>query len=153
MSTAPADVSIISRNVIFISKATPEDDEFVLWIAPRLEAAGYKVIFSGSAVGLDNEKEVFPDADWLSRFMFRKSFRKSMAVGAAIHECGGARMGSDPAKSVLNSRNQSWDVKNLFVTDGSCFVTSGTVGPALTIMALTVRACDYIAEQYKAGKL
>jgi len=32
-------------------------------------------------------------------------------------------------------------------------VTSGTVGPALTIMALTVRACDYIAEQYKAGKL
>jgi len=62
-------------------------------------------------------------------------------------------MGSDPAKSVLNSYNQSWDVKNLFVTDGSCFVTSGTVGPALTIMALTVRACDYIAEQYKAGKL
>ena len=122
-------------------------------IREMVEAAGYKVIFSGSAVGLDNEKEVFPDADWLSRFMFQKSFKKSMAVGAAIHECGGARMGSDPAKSVLNSWNQSWDVKNLFVTDGSCFVTSGTVGPALTIMALTVRACDYIAEQYKAGKL
>lgn len=122
-------------------------------IREMVEAAGYKIIFSGSAVGLDNEKEVFPDADWLSRFMFRKSFKKSMAVGAAIHECGGARMGSDPAKSVLNSYNQSWDVKNLFVTDGSCFVTSGTVGPALTIMALTVRACDYIAEQLKAGKL
>ena len=31
------------RNVIFISKATPGDDEFVLWLAPRLEAAGYTV--------------------------------------------------------------------------------------------------------------
>lgn len=136
-----------------------KDNEYALMqeqtraIREMVEAAGYKVIFSGSAVGLDNEKEVFPDADWLSRFMFRKSFKKSMAVGAAIHECGGARMGTDPAKSILNSHNQSWDVKNLFVTDGSCFVTSGAVGPALTIMALTVRACDYIAGEYKSGNL
>jgi len=36
-------VSRTTRNVVFISKATPEDDEFVLWLAPRLEAAGYKV--------------------------------------------------------------------------------------------------------------
>ena len=34
---------IIRRETIFISKATPEDDEFVLWLAPRLEAAGYKM--------------------------------------------------------------------------------------------------------------
>lgn len=122
-------------------------------IREMVEAAGYKIIFSGSAVGLDNPKEVFPDADWLSRFMFQKSFKKSMAVGAAIHECGGARMGTDPAKSVLDPHNQTWDVKNLFVTDGSCFVTSGTVGPALTIMALTARACDYIAQQHKLGQL
>jgi len=85
--------------------------------------------------------------------MFRKSFKKSLAVGAAIHECGGIRMGDDPAKSLLNSDNQAWDVKNLFVTDGSCFPSSGTVGPALTIMALTVRACEKIAQEYKAGQL
>jgi choline dehydrogenase-like flavoprotein len=85
--------------------------------------------------------------------MFRKSFKKSLAVGAAIHECGGARMGDDPAKSVINAYNQAWNVKNLFVTDGSCFPSSGTVGPALTIMALTARACDYIANEYKTGRL
>jgi len=62
-------------------------------------------------------------------------------------------MGSDPAKSVLNAQNQSWDVKNLFVTDGSSFPSSGTVGPALTIMAMTVRACDYIAQEYKSNSL
>ncbi|MGA1983707.1 MAG: GMC family oxidoreductase [Acidobacteriaceae bacterium] len=127
--------------------------EQVRAIQEMVDYCGYKVIFSGSTFGLENEKNAFPDADWLSRFMFRKSFKKSLAVGAAIHECSGARMGNDPAKSVLNSYNQSWDVKNLFVTDGSCFVSSGTVGPALTIMALTVRACEYIANEYKTNGL
>jgi choline dehydrogenase-like flavoprotein len=127
--------------------------EQVRSIREMVDFCGYKIIFSGSTFGLDNENEVFPDADWLSRFMFRKSFKRSMAVGAAIHECGGARMGNDPTKSVLNSYNQSWDVRNLFVTDGSCLTSSGTVGPALTIMALTVRACEYIAQQYKTNGL
>jgi choline dehydrogenase-like flavoprotein len=127
--------------------------EQVRSIQEMVHACGYKIIFSGSTLGLEDEKNVFPDADWFSRFMFRKSFRKSLAVGAAIHECGGARMGNDPTKSVLNSYNQCWDVKNLFVTDGSCFPSSGTVGPALTIMALTVRACEYIAKEYKSGGL
>jgi choline dehydrogenase-like flavoprotein len=122
-------------------------------IQEMVAACGYKVIFSGSSFGLENEKDVFPDADWLSRFLFRKAFKKSLAVGAAIHECGGARMGIDPTTSILNSYNQCWDVKNLFVTDGSCFVSSGTVGPALTIMALSVRSCEYIARELKAGKL
>jgi len=127
--------------------------EQVRSIQEMVDACGYKVIFSGSTFGLENEKDVFPDADWFSRFMFRKSFKKSLAVGAAIHECGGARMGDDPATSVLNSYNQAWDVKNLFVTDGSSFTSSGTVGPALTIMALTARACEYIAQEHKAGTL
>jgi choline dehydrogenase-like flavoprotein len=127
--------------------------EQVRSIEEMVKACGYKIIFSGSALGLENEKDVFPDADWLSRFMFRKSFKKSLAVGSAIHECGGIRMGSDPAQSVLNANNQCWDVKNLFVTDGSCFPSSGTVGPALTIMALTARACDYIAQEHKNGGL
>jgi len=66
-------------------------------IREMVEACGYKVTFSGSSLGLDNPTEVFKDAGWLSRTMFKMNFKKSMAVGAAIHECGGARMGSDPA--------------------------------------------------------
>ncbi len=73
--------------------------------------------------------------------------------GASIHEAGGARMGSDPKKSVLNRFNQCWDIKNLFVTDGACFVSSGFQNITLTIMALTSRACHYIAEEYKKGNL
>ena len=62
-------------------------------------------------------------------------------------------MGSDPSQSVLNEYNQSWDVANLFVTDGSCYASSGVVGPSLTIMALTSRACDYLAKQHASGEL
>lgn len=115
-----------------------------------LEYAGFRVNFAGSTLGLDSRK-VWPDADPISRWMFRLNFKKSLAIGAAIHECGGARMGSDPVTSVLNEFNQSWDVPNLFVTDASCYVTNGIVGPTLTIMALTARACEYIAKEHARG--
>ncbi|MBS1787148.1 MAG: GMC family oxidoreductase [Acidobacteria bacterium] len=75
------------------------------------------------------------------------------APGLCIHEVGTARMGNDPKTSVLNKFNQSWDVKNLFVTDGSAFVSMGCQNPTLTMMALTVRACDYITEELKKGNL
>jgi choline dehydrogenase-like flavoprotein len=117
-----------------------------------VESFGARVNFAGSPLGLDS-KHVFPDADPISRFMFRRSFAKSLAMGANIHECGGARMGSDAATSVLNEFNQSWDVPNLFVTDASCFVSNGIVGPTLTIMALTARACEFIATQHATGAL
>jgi len=45
-------------------------------------------------------------------------------MGAAIHECGGARMGDDPRTSVVNGVNQTWDVPNLFVTDGASFASN-----------------------------
>jgi choline dehydrogenase-like flavoprotein len=117
-------------------------------IKEMVTAAGWSMDFAASLLGLDDPHNVLPNATWFERFMFRRSFRKSMALGAAIHECGGARMGEDPAKSVLNSYNQCWDAKNVFVTDSSCFVTNGTCGPTLTTMALTMRACEYIAQEY-----
>jgi choline dehydrogenase-like flavoprotein len=114
---------------------------------------GYEVEFAGSALGLDKPREAMKEADWLNRWLFRRSFKKSLAMGSAIHECGGARMGEDPATSVLNPFNQCWDVKNLFVTDASSFVSNGCAGPTLTIMALTARACDYVAREYSRGNL
>jgi choline dehydrogenase-like flavoprotein len=109
------------------------------------EAAGYQVNFVGSTLGIGRGK-LWPDADPISRLIFRFGFPMALAMGAAIHECGGARMGSDPARSVLNEWNQAWDVPNLYVTDGSCYVSNGAVGPTLTIMALTARACEHLAQ-------
>src|SRR5208282_4734212 len=74
-------------------------------------------------------------------------------AGFASHEVGTIRMGSNPKKSALNSFCQSHEVKNLFVTDGSCFTTSSEKNPTLTIMALSLRASEYIKDQRKKGLL
>jgi choline dehydrogenase-like flavoprotein len=73
--------------------------------------------------------------------------------GKNIHECGTARMGTDPKKSVLNAYNQVHDVKNVFVTDGAAFVTQGCYEPTLTIMAISVRAAHHMVEATKRGEL
>ncbi len=73
--------------------------------------------------------------------------------GKNIHECGTARMGNDPRKSVLNRYNQVHDVKNMFVTDGAAFVTQGCYEPTLTIMAVSARAADYIVDAQRKGEL
>ena len=73
--------------------------------------------------------------------------------GYSIHELGTCRMGDDPKTSVLNKWNQSHDVKNLFVVDGSSFVTGGWQNPTMTILSLSMRASEYLAEQMRAGKL
>ncbi|WP_444957666.1 GMC oxidoreductase [Microbulbifer sp. ZKSA002] len=69
--------------------------------------------------------------------------------GAIIHEVGTARMGSNPNDSVLNPYCQSWEVPNLFLTDGAPFVSNADKNPTLTIMALAWRTCDYIVDQFK----
>lgn len=78
---------------------------------------------------------------------------KLSLFGKNIHECGTARMGNDPKKSVVNRFNQVHEVKNVFVTDGACFVTQGCYEPTLTIMAISARAADYIAAEHKRGNL
>ena len=69
--------------------------------------------------------------------------------GESIHELGTCRMGSDPKTSVLNSFNQCHDVKNLFVMDGSAFASGGSQNPTLTILALAMRASEYLAGQMR----
>ncbi|HVJ03929.1 MAG TPA: GMC family oxidoreductase [Sphingomonas sp.] len=63
--------------------------------------------------------------------------------GDAIHEMGGARMGKDPGKSVLNGWSQAHDASNLYVTDGAQMASVSCVNPSLTFMALTARAADH----------
>lgn len=73
--------------------------------------------------------------------------------GSAVHEMGTARMGRDPKTSVLNGFNQMHEVKNVFITDGSCMTSSATQNPSLTYMALTARACDYAVSELKKGNI
>ncbi len=106
----------------------------------------------------DNEQALTNDAIECAHEMFEAAkielISENLTMfppGHSIHEVGTARMGNDPKTSVLNKFNQAHDVKNLFVVDGSCFVSSGCVNPTITILALAMRASEYLIEQHKRG--
>jgi choline dehydrogenase-like flavoprotein len=78
---------------------------------------------------------------------------RSDMPGSSIHEHATCRMGKDPKTSVLNAFNQMHEVGNLFVVDGSAFTSASEKNPTLTIVALSWRATDYLAEELRAGRL
>ena len=73
--------------------------------------------------------------------------------GGTVHLLGTARMGNDPKSSVVDKYNRAHDVKNLFIVDGSSFVTSGRGQPTMTIQALAFRAADHIARFAKRREI
>ena len=75
------------------------------------------------------------------------------AGGEIIHELGTTRMGTDPSTSVLNGWCQAHDVRNLFVTDGAPFVTQSDKNPTWTILALSWRTSEHIAEMMRKREL
>jgi len=69
----------------------------------------------------------------------------------SAHLLGSCRMGSDPRTSVVDSWCRSWDVPNLFICDGSVFVTSSAANPSLTIQAIATRTADHIIARARTG--
>jgi choline dehydrogenase-like flavoprotein len=120
----------------------------------RVDAWGIPVLKISAEWG-DNEKKLWNDGREQAAEMLRAAGATDVHLtgqfsvpGFCIHEVGTARMGNDPKTSVLNRHNQAHEVPNLFVTDGACYVSIGCVNPTLTMMAITVRACDYLVNEY-----
>jgi choline dehydrogenase-like flavoprotein len=108
----------------------------------------------------DNEKNMAEDMIAAAQEMFEAAKLKIVGVnkrieteGWSIHELGTARMGNDPKTSVLNQFQQSHDVKNLFVVDGSSHVNASCQNPTWTIMALCWRSCDHLADELRKGNI
>jgi choline dehydrogenase-like flavoprotein len=125
----------------------------------KVDAWGIPVLHVDCKHG-DNERAMAKDAletikemGEAAGFTIQYSSATPAPPGFCIHEVGTARMGSDAKTSVLNKWNQTWDAKNVFVTDGAAYASVGCQNPTLTMMAITARACDYIADQVKRGDL
>ena len=108
----------------------------------------------------DNEKKMAEDMAVSAKEMFEEAGievlnvnREVLTEGWSIHELGTARMGVDPKTSVLNQFQQSHDVKNLFVVDGSSHVSASCQNPTWTIMALAWRSSEHLADELKKGNL
>jgi choline dehydrogenase-like flavoprotein len=138
----------------------PRYDNYVALNPEKRDAWGIPILHINASYG-ENEhamakamrQEIGEAFDALKVKNARPPRENLSAFGKNIHECGTARMGDDPKKSVLNRYNQVHDVKNVFVTDGAAFVTQGCYEPTLTIMAVSARAADYIAEEHRKGNL
>jgi choline dehydrogenase-like flavoprotein len=104
----------------------------------------------------DNERKLAKDAADTIEELFHacgwetvNKTDKYYPPGYSIHEVGTCRMGDNSKTSVLNKWNQSHDIKNLFVVDGAAFVTCGWQNPTMTILALSMRASEYLADQMR----
>lgn len=73
-----------------------------------------------------------------------------LPLDGGVHLLGTARMGNDPRDSVVDRDHRAHDVPNLFICDGSSFVTSGRGQPTMTIQALAFRAAERIASLARA---
>ncbi|MEP7244328.1 MAG: GMC family oxidoreductase [Gammaproteobacteria bacterium] len=107
-----------------------------------------------------------PDDLAMARFLQDRATEILQAAGAqktwkteisersgSVHLLGTCRMGNDPASSVVDKYHRTHDVRNLFLCDGSSFVTSGRGQPTMTIQALAFRAADHIGRFAKRNEI
>lgn len=120
----------------------------------RVDAWGIPILRLSAEWG-ENEKKMWHDGREQAAEMLKAAGATDVKLtgqysipGFCIHELGTARMGNDARTSVLNKYCQSHDVPNVFVTDGAAWVSSSCQNPTLTMMAITVRTCDWIVREY-----
>ena len=137
----------------FMGEALARFENHVRLDKTVVDAYGIPVLHFQVKYGANEANMTKDSVDTLAELCRKAGFEvihkndKPFPPGYSIHEVGTCRMGDDPRKSVLNKWNQSHDIKNLFVVDGSSFVSSGSQNPTMTICALSMRASEYLADQ------
>ena len=151
---------VTSVNLVGFGEVLPRFDNFVAIDPNVVDIFGIPVLRITMSWG-ENEKKMIPDMAVTAAKMMEAAGAKNIQPftfanripGFGIHEMGTARMGADSKTSVLNQYLQTHDIGNLYVMDGSSFVSGGCQNPTLTIMALAVRGCDYLMEEMKKGNV
>lgn len=106
----------------------------------------------------ENDRAIFADSVREGRKILAASALDQLPLepelatpGTSIHEMGGAPMGDDPRRSVLDRFNRLHDAPNVYVTDGAAMNSSASQNPSLTYMAVTARAAQHAVEQINGG--
>jgi choline dehydrogenase-like flavoprotein len=138
----------------------PRKENYVTLDPSKKDAWGIPVLHVNASYG-DNEKAMAramrADIDAILDEMKLSDVSRAKPdlsiFGKNIHECGTARMGSDANKSVVDGNCKVHDARNVFVTDGAVFTTQGCYEPTLTIMAISARAGEHIAQAFRRGEM
>lgn len=157
------------QDPIGFAAALCDENDAPVWGEPLVQALRRYRYFSGllTMVSDENTGRVFVDEAGRDRYTFEWSAREQAALSQSLefarevleaagarrvfhtgplstHMQGSCRMGSDPARSVVDAHGESHDVRRLFIGDGSVLPRTLSVNPSLTIMALASRLSDYI---------
>jgi hypothetical protein len=127
----------------------PEESNRVVLSDTLTDSAGMpapKLIYRYSANSLKNLEFNTARAVEIMREAGAEDVLAINPAGANAHLMGTARMGDDPASSVVDRWQMAHDIPNLGVLDGSVFVTSGPLNPTSTICALSLRAAEHLIE-------
>jgi choline dehydrogenase-like flavoprotein len=138
----------------------PRSDNYVRLDPTKRDAWGIPVLHVDASYG-ENEKamaramrdNIAAIVDELKLTDMSLPRTELSVFGKNIHECGTARMGDNPEKSVVDRNCKVHDTRNVFVTDGAVFVTQGCYEPTLTIMAISARAGEHIGQAFRRGEL
>ncbi|HZQ94610.1 MAG TPA: GMC family oxidoreductase [Candidatus Sulfotelmatobacter sp.] len=138
----------------------PRADNFVELHPTRKDAWGIPVLHIHASYGENDQAMALAMRNHVAEILDEMKLadltmpRKELSIfGKNIHECGTARMGDKEEKSVVDRNCKVHDARNVFVTDGAVFATQGCYEPTLTIMAISARAGEHIAETFRRGEL
>jgi choline dehydrogenase-like flavoprotein len=96
----------------------------------------------------DNDKKLIEfGKNKVMEVMWAAGAKQVVQEARYAHLVGAARMGNDPANSVVDKYGRTHDIANLFICDGSIMPTQGSANPGLTIQALAARTADYLISQ------
>ena len=138
----------------------PREDNYVKLHPVKKDAWGIPVLHINASYGENEKRMALAMREHLGAILDEMKLSNTTppkaelsVFGKNIHECGTARMGDDPTKSVVDRHCKVHDAANVFVTDGAVFTTQGCYEPTLTIMALSARAGEHIAQAFRQGEL
>ena len=127
-----------SMHLMTMSEDLPNPESRVLVKDGKIVLHWQRSNFRAHRILTDKLKSALRRAGW--PVVVSKTFEKK----APSHQCGTARMGDDPATSVVDRNLKAHDLDSLYVVDASVLPTSAAVNPSLTIAALGLRAGDHI---------
>jgi choline dehydrogenase-like flavoprotein len=138
-----------SASIVAVGEDLPEEHNAVTLDSQNLDSNGIPGAKIDYTLG-ENSKKLLEHAGLRAQEVLRAAGAVAVSppVSAGVssgHSMGTTRMGTDPARSVVNEWGRSHDVKNLFIVDSSVFVTSAGVNPTSTLQAVAL----YIADAMK----
>lgn len=152
-----------SMSLLPFGEVLPNPDNRVTLSTSRTDSWGFPVPIIDAAHGRNEQVmmreaardawEMLKAAGCVDLNSWEAAAEQITPPGDRIHEMGTARMGRDPATSVVNGWGQAHEVPNLFLSDGAVMASSASMNPSLTYMALSARTANHAADLLRDGAL